>query len=159
VGVRLVRATTTPLQHWRSERRARRSERRPARFPCPPRDAAVTTHDRPAHEPAQSMIAFSVALGLVAFVLLLPALSDLLSVLRIATRRASPATGAGADKLPRFLFLVPAHNEELLLPACLESLQRMRYPRRRVDIIVVADNCTDRTADIARDTGVSCLVR
>ena len=105
------------------------------------------------------MIALSVALGLVAFVLLLPALSDLLSLLRIVTRRPSPATGAGADKLPRFLFLVPAHNEELLLPACLESLQRMRYPRRRVDIIVVADNCTDRTADIARDAGVSCLVR
>jgi cellulose synthase/poly-beta-1,6-N-acetylglucosamine synthase-like glycosyltransferase len=104
------------------------------------------------------MIAVSIALGLVGAVLLLPTLSDLLSVCRLVTRRSS-RIAAGAADVPRFLLLVPAHNEELLLPACLRSLQQLRYPQQRTDIVVVADNCTDRTADIARAAGVSCLVR
>jgi cellulose synthase/poly-beta-1,6-N-acetylglucosamine synthase-like glycosyltransferase len=104
------------------------------------------------------VIALSLALGLVAAVLLLPTLSDLLSVIRVVTRRSSRIAAPKAE-VPRFLLLVPAHNEELLLPACLESLQQLRYPQQRIDVVVVADNCTDRTADIARAAGVVCLVR
>jgi 1,2-diacylglycerol 3-beta-glucosyltransferase len=104
------------------------------------------------------MIVISVAIGLLAAVLLLPTLSDLLSVSRVLARptgRRAP----GVPEPPRLLFLVPAHNEELLLPACLESLQRLRYPGRRRDIVVIADNCTDRTAHIARNAGARCLER
>jgi cellulose synthase/poly-beta-1,6-N-acetylglucosamine synthase-like glycosyltransferase len=104
------------------------------------------------------MITLSVALGLVAAVLLQPTLSDLLSLMRVLTRPRSRIATAAAE-LPRFLFLVPAHNEELLLPACLASLGRLRYDPKRVDIAVVADNCVDRTAAIAREAGVRCLVR
>ena len=104
------------------------------------------------------MIAISIALGFVAAVLLLPTLSDLLSVFRVLRRRG-PRVATGAAEVPRFLLLVPAHDEELLLPACLESLKQLRYPHQRLDVVVVADNCTDRTADIARAAGVSCLVR
>jgi 1,2-diacylglycerol 3-beta-glucosyltransferase len=104
------------------------------------------------------VIALSVVLGLLAAVLLLPLLSDLWSVLRVLRRRPS-RTAAGTVEPPRFLFLVPAHNEELLLPACLDSLQRQRHPRGSLDIVVVADNCDDRTADIARAAGVRCLER
>lgn len=44
--------------------------------------------------------------------------------------------------------LIPAHNEEASLPSTLQSLRRQtRQPSR---VIVVADNCTDRTADVAR---------
>ena len=57
------------------------------------------------------------------------------------------------------MFLIPAHDEELLLPRCLDSVKRLRYPRERLDIVVIADNCRDRTADIAGASGVSCLVR
>lgn len=104
------------------------------------------------------MILLSIACGVLAGVLLLPFLSDLVSVTRIALRRrvARPPRNA---QTPRFLFLVPAHNEELLLAACLESLRNMRYPGDRMDVLVIADNCTDRTAAIARSAGTRCLER
>jgi cellulose synthase/poly-beta-1,6-N-acetylglucosamine synthase-like glycosyltransferase len=47
--------------------------------------------------------------------------------------------------------LLPAHNEEANLPAALASL---RAQTRRPDrIVVVADNCTDRTEELARAAG------
>ena len=48
--------------------------------------------------------------------------------------------------------LIPAHNEEASLPATLTSLQAQSLRPARV--IVVADNCTDATVDLARATGV-----
>lgn len=48
--------------------------------------------------------------------------------------------------------LIPAHNEELLLPSTIASLLAQSYQPTRV--IVVADNCTDSTAQIAREAGV-----
>jgi cellulose synthase/poly-beta-1,6-N-acetylglucosamine synthase-like glycosyltransferase len=47
--------------------------------------------------------------------------------------------------------LVPAHNEEASLPATLTSLARQQPPPQRV--IVVADNCTDRTVEVAKAHG------
>ena len=107
---------------------------------------------------ARGVTVLSIALGLLVAVLLLPSLSDLVSLLRIPARR-SARTHTGPPAPPRFLFLVPAHNEELLLLPCLESLQRLRYPSDRVETVVIADNCSDRTADIARAAGAQCLVR
>jgi len=104
------------------------------------------------------MIALSLGLGLLAAILVLPTLSDLLSLIRVLARRSTPHTPR-AGAAPRILFLVPAHDEELLLPACLQSLRRLRYPSERRDIVVVADNCRDRTAEIACGAGVRCLER
>jgi 1,2-diacylglycerol 3-beta-glucosyltransferase len=53
----------------------------------------------------------------------------------------------------RFLILVPAHNEEALLPATLDSIFGVEYPRELYSVHVVADNCNDRTAEIARTRG------
>jgi cellulose synthase/poly-beta-1,6-N-acetylglucosamine synthase-like glycosyltransferase len=61
--------------------------------------------------------------------------------------------------MPRLLILVPAHDEELLIDSCVRSLLAMRYPPGRYDVVVIADNCTDRTDEIARSLGVKCLVR
>lgn len=58
---------------------------------------------------------------------------------------------------PRFLILIPAHNEEALLPATLDSLARLDYPRERYTVHVVADNCDDRTAEVARAKGAGTL--
>ncbi len=43
--------------------------------------------------------------------------------------------------------LIPAHNEEAQLAACLDSVLGQTFPADRV--VVVADNCTDRTVEIA----------
>jgi len=104
------------------------------------------------------MIALSIALVLLFVVLALPTVSDLVSLVRISIRRGR-RTGTTTPGSPQFLFLVPAHDEELLLPSCLQSLRRLRYPRERIEIVVIADNCRDRTADIAGAAGVRCLVR
>ena len=104
------------------------------------------------------MILLSIALGLLAAVLLLPTVSDVASLVRILVRGRA-RTPTVATELPRLLFLVPAHDEELVLSPCLASLKRLRYPPEHLDIVAIADNCRDRTADIARAAGVRCLVR
>jgi glycosyltransferase involved in cell wall biosynthesis len=50
--------------------------------------------------------------------------------------------------------VVPAHNEETLLPACLTALrQATRDLDMPVRVLVAADACTDRTAAVARAHG------
>jgi 1,2-diacylglycerol 3-beta-glucosyltransferase len=53
----------------------------------------------------------------------------------------------------RFLILVPAHNEERLLPSLLANLHQLNYPASLYAIHVIADNCTDQTAALARANG------
>ena len=48
-----------------------------------------------------------------------------------------------------FAILVAAHNEETVLGALLENLQKLDYPKALFDVFVICDNCTDRTAVIA----------
>jgi cellulose synthase/poly-beta-1,6-N-acetylglucosamine synthase-like glycosyltransferase len=55
----------------------------------------------------------------------------------------------------RFLILIPAHNEDRLLPALLASVRVLDYPAELVAIHVVADNCTDQTAAVARAAGAT----
>lgn len=61
--------------------------------------------------------------------------------------------------LTRFVFLVPAHNEEDGIAATIRSLKSVDYPQDFFDIVVVADNCTDRTTELARFEGAQCLER
>lgn len=49
--------------------------------------------------------------------------------------------------------LVPAHNEEQLIADTMKHLAALDYPGHLVEVHVVADNCTDRTAEIVRDHG------
>ena len=103
------------------------------------------------------MIVGTILLGLLATALLLPAVSDLLCVIGLALwprRTGGPASGHA-----RLLVLIPAHNEELLLEPCVRSLCSQRYPSSHLSAVVVADNCTDGTAAVARSAGALCLER
>ena len=54
--------------------------------------------------------------------------------------------------------VVPAHNEETLLPACLAALGRVASAGGvPVSVLVVADTCTDRTAAVARACGARVI--
>jgi glycosyltransferase involved in cell wall biosynthesis len=55
--------------------------------------------------------------------------------------------------------IVPAHNEQDLLPACLASLRRAAraLPGTPVQLVVVADSCRDLTAQVARRGGASVV--
>lgn len=59
----------------------------------------------------------------------------------------------------RFALLVPAHNEEIVIGETVRSMLLLDYPRELYDVIVVADNCTDRTAEVARAAGATVLER
>jgi cellulose synthase/poly-beta-1,6-N-acetylglucosamine synthase-like glycosyltransferase len=52
--------------------------------------------------------------------------------------------------------IVPAHNEELLIARCVASLRASA--NNAAKILVVAHNCTDRTAEAARGAGAEVLV-
>jgi glycosyltransferase involved in cell wall biosynthesis len=54
-----------------------------------------------------------------------------------------------------FAILIPAHNEESLLPRCLRSIPFSP----NIGVIVVADNCTDATAKFALNMGATCVIR
>ena len=61
------------------------------------------------------------------------------------------------DPKMRFLVLIPAHNEESVIPGIIENMQQMDYPAELYDFYVLADNCTDNTAEVARSLGAKVL--
>lgn len=105
------------------------------------------------------MDALLLAAGSVLLLILwLPTLSELLCLLR-GRRLPPPGPVPPDESLPRLLFLVPAHNEELLISECVRSLLGQGYPADRRRVVVVADNCEDRTAALTRAEGAECLER
>ena len=57
------------------------------------------------------------------------------------------------DKKHRFIIALPANNEETVIGNLIKSLQMQDYDKDLFDIYVIADNCTDNTAKIARENG------
>ena len=53
----------------------------------------------------------------------------------------------------RFMAIIPAHNEEAVIANLIESLKNQNYNKELYDIYVIADNCTDNTAKIAKEAG------
>ncbi len=71
--------------------------------------------------------------------------------------RRAARTYAEKEPEARFLILVPAHNEEAVIADMVRNLQALDYPKALVDFFVIADNCTDRTAEIAREMGAKVI--
>jgi hypothetical protein len=55
--------------------------------------------------------------------------------------------------------IVPAHDEEAGIGSTVQSLLGVDWPPERLRVVVVADNCSDRTAERAREAGALVLVR
>lgn len=53
----------------------------------------------------------------------------------------------------RFMAIIPAHNEEAVIANLVESLKNQNYNKELYDIYVIADNCTDNTAKVAKEAG------
>ena len=58
-----------------------------------------------------------------------------------------------AAKQHRYAFFIAAHNEEAVIANLVQSIKDQDYPEELIDIFVVADACTDNTAQAARDAG------
>lgn len=52
-----------------------------------------------------------------------------------------------------FAVIVAAHNESAVIGQLLDNLKSLKYPDELYDIFVIADNCNDNTAEIARSKG------
>ncbi len=73
----------------------------------------------------------------------------------VAAKRRKVGEIASSSELSspaRFAILIPAHNEETVLGTLLNSLGELNYPDDGYTVYVVADNCTDGTAELARST-------
>jgi cellulose synthase/poly-beta-1,6-N-acetylglucosamine synthase-like glycosyltransferase len=63
------------------------------------------------------------------------------------------------EKNHKFICILPAHNEEAVIGNLVHSLQQQTYPKEFYDICVIADNCDDKTADIAKEAGAIVFER
>mgnify|MGYP000352763330 CR=1 FL=1 len=55
--------------------------------------------------------------------------------------------------------MVAARNEETVIADLIHSIKVQNYPAELIDIFVIADNCTDNTADVAREAGAIVFPR
>lgn len=65
----------------------------------------------------------------------------------------------GDSKPLRYAVLIAARNEEMVLPHLLDSIRAQDYPADMIDMYVVADNCTDNTAQVAETHGATVFKR
>jgi len=59
----------------------------------------------------------------------------------------------------RYAILICAHNEKSVIGHLLDSINAQDYPKDHLCVYVLADNCTDNTADIAREKGAVVIER
>ena len=59
----------------------------------------------------------------------------------------------------RFAVMIPARNEGAVVADLLRSIKMQDYPAHLIDVFVIADNCTDDTADVARREGAVVFER
>jgi len=98
-------------------------------------------------------------LDLLLAVLSLPVLvgaSYLFAATLLSARSPLPVSAAPER---RFRFVVPAHNESAGIAATVVSLKNVDYPSSLFDVLVVADNCQDDTAEQAARAGALVLER
>jgi cellulose synthase/poly-beta-1,6-N-acetylglucosamine synthase-like glycosyltransferase len=64
-----------------------------------------------------------------------------------------------AQKNNKYAVVIAARNESAVIGQLINSIKKQKYPSGLIDIYVVADNCTDNTADVARDAGAYVFER
>jgi cellulose synthase/poly-beta-1,6-N-acetylglucosamine synthase-like glycosyltransferase len=60
---------------------------------------------------------------------------------------------ADTDKQYNYAVLIAARNEETVIAQCIQSIKAQDYPSDKITTIVIAHNCTDKTAEVARAAG------
>lgn len=103
------------------------------------------------------MISTIAAVALTIAALPVLAASLYLVLLAVLARRMPELTSPASAR--RFDIVVPAHNEEQEIAQTVKSLLAVDYPRDRFRVLVIADNCSDRTAEVAAAAGAQVLVR
>lgn len=63
------------------------------------------------------------------------------------------------DKQHKFTAIISARNEETVIANLVGSLKKQNYPEELLEVLVIADNCTDKTAQEAQKAGAKVYVR
>lgn len=97
--------------------------------------------------------------NLILFALALPATAVSIYLLLFTLLSRVPAAALRSSRRPRFDVIVPAHNEAAVIEGVVTSLRKLDWPADGFRVLVVADNCTDSTAALARAAGAEVLER
>lgn len=101
------------------------------------------------------LLALQITLGLLA----LPALFFTAYLLLLTLMSAALPVPATSSRRLKFAVLVPSHNEERNIVETVTSLRQLDWPAEGLRLYVVADNCTDKTAERATNAGARVMVR
>jgi len=97
--------------------------------------------------------------NLILFVLALPATAVSLYLLILTLLSHAPPVALRSSRRLRFDVIVPAHNEAAAIDGVVASLRKLDWPADGFRVLVIADNCTDSTAVLARAAGAEVLER
>lgn len=108
-----------------------------------------------------NLLAFVTFLSFALTLILAPFFSYLFIVTVFSILRRPRRSGFRAERPSdyRFGFVIPAHNEEAGIRRTVESCKAVHYDPKRYTVFVIADNCSDRTAMIAREAGAVVIER
>lgn len=62
-------------------------------------------------------------------------------------------------KLHKYAAVIAARNEQAVIGELIRSIRNQNYPAELLDVFVVADNCTDATAEVAEAAGAIVYTR
>lgn len=96
---------------------------------------------------------------LILFALALPAAAVSLYLLILTLLSGAPPVALRSSRRLRFDVIVPAHDEAAVIAGVVASLRKLDWPADGFRVLVVADNCTDSTAALARAAGAEVLER
>ena len=97
--------------------------------------------------------------NLILLVLALPATAVSLYLLILTLLSHAPPVALRSSRRLRFDVIVPAHNEAAVIEGVVASLRKLDWPADGFRVLVIADNCTDSTAVLARAAGAEVLER
>jgi cellulose synthase/poly-beta-1,6-N-acetylglucosamine synthase-like glycosyltransferase len=101
----------------------------------------------------------SLAAHLLLFALALPVSAMCVYLLLLTLLSRAPPALAPSSRRQHFDVIVPAHNEAAVIQRVLASLRQLDWPADGMRLMVVADNCSDATAELARAAGALVLER
>ena len=96
---------------------------------------------------------------LILIVLAVPAAACCLYLLALTALSQAPRAALRSSRRLCFDVIVPAHDEAQVIEGVVASLRKLDWPAESFRVIVVADNCSDATAELAHAAGAVVLER
>jgi hypothetical protein len=98
-------------------------------------------------------------LSIIVLALILPFFAYLGLIAVAALSDVGRGRAGAPSRLPRFLVVIPAHDEETNIQSTVESCRAISYDPSLFHVLVIADNCIDGTAQAARAAGAEVIER